>query len=550
MYGIHPLLMSHPLSLTGRHWVLRRESADDIVSLLAQERGLADVVTGKQLKLSDPKKFPQAEQAVRRIRRAMEAGETIGVFGDYDADGITGVAQLARFFRRHGVQVVIHLPHRLSEGYGLKCASIDALHAKGVRVLITVDTGIAATAELEHAAKLGIDVIVTDHHHAPAGMPTAHAVLHPLLPEPFPNPHLSGSGVALMLVRALEEGKSWAGMEQDIVLAAIGTIGDLVPLTGENRSLVIHALRLLQKLPDCPLKDFAEHVRGQSAQALTSTDIAFRIVPRINASGRIDHPDVALQALLEGGEALEKLHVLNERRQGMTGAMVERAAAQVDVRQPFLCVASEEFHSGVVGLIAGALCERFGRPVLAASVTDDMCTASLRSVPAVHVADMLHTEDVRRLLLTFGGHAQAAGCTFELRQFEALQEALNARMHALGHTPDSLRPALHLDGELAPASVSLPFVDSLKQLEPFGMGNDQPMFLLRAQRLDLVRTVGSDGKHVQCRVGDKKAVGFGLGAYAEAMKSQQCWDIACTVGVNEWNGRKEVQLMIKDIRSA
>lgn len=541
--------MSHPLSLTGRQWILRRQSADDIVNLLAQERGLTDVVTGKQLKLSDPQKFPQAEKAARRIRHAMETGETIGVFGDYDADGITGVAQLARFFNRHGVQPVVHLPHRTTEGYGLKKSSIDALHAKGVRVLITVDTGIAATAELQHAASIGMDVIVTDHHHAPAGMPPAHAVLHPLLPTPFPNPHLSGSGVALMLVRALEEGKPWVGMEQDIILAAIGTIGDLVPLTGENRSLVIHALRLLQKLPDCPLKDFAEHVRGQSAQALTSTDIAFRIVPRINASGRIDHPDVALQALLEGGDALEKLHVLNERRQGMTGAMVERAIALADLRQPFLCVASEEFHSGVVGLIAGALCERYGRPVLAASITDDVCTASLRSVPAVHVADMLHAEDVRTLLLTFGGHAQAAGCTFAYRQFDALQISLNERMRALGHTTDSLRPALHLDGELSAASVSLSFVDALRQLEPFGMGNDQPMFLLRGQSVDLVRTVGSDGKHIQCRVGGKKAVGFGLGAHADALKSQQCWDIACTVGVNEWNGRKEVQLIMKDIRA-
>ena len=527
---------------------MRRDAVPDLIETLAKERGLEDVVTGKPLKLSDPLRFPEASKAVERIERAMTSGETIGIFGDYDADGITGVAQVVRFFRRHNVEPVVHLPHRATEGYGMKIESLNALHAKGVKVLITVDTGIAATAEIAHAKSLGMDVIVTDHHHAPDGRPDAYAVLHPLIPAPFPNPHLSGSGVALMLVRALEHGKPWPGIEQDIILAAIGTIGDLVPLTGENRGLVIHALRLLSKLPASPLKDFADQVRGQSAQALTSTDIAFRIVPRINASGRIDHPIVALQALLDGGDSLAKLHALNTERQGITGQMVEMAVARLDPTKPFLCVASPEFHSGVVGLIAGALSERFGRPSLVAAVSGDICTASLRSIPQVNVVELLNAPTVSPLLITYGGHAQAAGCTFHKDNFEALRAALNARMLELGLTGDAMRPVLHIDAALPLTSATLPFAESLQRLEPFGMGNDHPVFMLQGQSIEYIRTVGAEGKHLQCRVGGKKAVGFGLGAHAQSLAGIGWWDVAFTLGINEWNDKREVQLMIKDVR--
>lgn len=541
--------MTPSLSLTGRQWVLRRDSpVAELIDVLAKERGLDDVVTGKPLKLSDPLRFPEAAKAVARIEQAINNKETIGIFGDYDADGITGCAQLVRYFRRHGVEPVVHLPHRATEGYGMKIQSLNALHAKGVKVLITVDTGIAATAEIAHAKALGMDVIVTDHHAAPQGRPDAYAVLHPLLPTPFPNQHLSGSGVALMLVRALEHGKPWAGIEQDIILAAIGTIGDLVPLTGENRGLVIHALRLLSKLPDSPLKDFADAVRGQSAQALTSTDIAFRIVPRINASGRIDHPIVALQALLDGGDSLEKLHALNTERQGITGKMVELAVSLIDPTQPFLCVASSEFHSGVVGLIAGALTERYGRPSLVAAVTGDICTASLRSIPQVNVAALLNMSGVRDLLITYGGHAQAAGCTFNIANLAAVQAALNACMREQGFTGDAMRPVLHIDATLPLTNVTIPFTESIQRLEPFGMGNDQPVFLLQSQSIEWVRTVGADGKHLQCRVGGKKAVGFGLGAHAESLTGKEWWDVACTLSISDWNDKREVQLLIKDIR--
>ncbi len=536
------------LSLTNRHWLLSDSANGDIVESLATQRGLADVLGNTPAKLSDPSRFPEMNRAVERIEHALAHKETIGIFGDYDADGITGAAQLVRFFRRHNVEPVVHLPHRSNEGYGLRSACLDELRAKGITLLITVDTGIAATKEVEHAAQIGMDVIVTDHHHAPNGRPPALAVIHPLIPTEFPNPNLSGSGVALMLVRALEHGKPWPGMEQDIILAAIGTIGDLVPLTGENRLLVSHALRLLQKLPDCPLKQFADEVRGTSSKVLNSTDIAFRVVPRINASGRIDHPNVALDALLHGGPSLAKLHELNVERQGMSARMIARAMELAKTDEPFVCVISEEFHPGIVGLVAGALTERFGRPSLAGAIHNGLCTASLRSIPEVHVTDLLSMPGVRESMLSFGGHAQAAGCTFNAGAFEHIARALSASMREAGHNLDTLSPRLRIDAELALTDVLPSFVESLQRLEPFGMGNAQPVFVLKGQSVEWVRTVGADNRHLQCRVGGKKAVGFGLGEHAATLAGKEWWDIACTLDMQEWNGKREVQMVIKDIR--
>ena len=525
------------------------QSSGDIVHVLASERGLQDVLNGTVPKLSDPRHFPEMGRAVERIDRAVAEGETIGIFGDYDADGITGVAQIVRYFRRHGREPVVHLPHRGKEGYGMRKKSLDELRGKGVTLLITVDTGIAATTEIAHASGLGMDVIVTDHHHAPEGRPPAYAVIHPRIPAEFPNPHLSGSGVALLLVRALERGKRWDGIEQDIILASIGTIGDLVPLVGENRVLVSHALRLLAKLPPCPLKDFADQVRAGSAAALTSTDVAFRIVPRINASGRIDHPDIALKALLEGGDSLSQLHALNTQRQGMTAALCEKALAMIDLVQPFLCVMSEEFHPGIVGLIAGFLTERYGRPSLVAAVNGDTCVASLRSIPEVHVAEYLHAPEVLTHLLTCGGHAQAAGCSFLAGSFAGLQSALCTRMHENGVHLNDLRPTLNLDAEVSLDELTPTFALGLERLEPFGMGNAQPLFFLRGQTVEWMRAVGAEGKHLQCRIGGKKAVGFGLGSLLETLAKSQWWDIACTVGMTEWNGKREVQMIVKDVRA-
>lgn len=539
----HAAAVSAPLSLTGKRWHLARKNAANIVETLRQERGLKD---DPGAKLSDPMLFAEMGKAIARIRHAIEKGETVAVFGDYDADGITGSAQLVRFFRRHGIEPLVHLPDRMKEGYGMKKTSIDILKQKGASLIITVDTGISAHAEILHALSLGIDVIVTDHHRPQGGRPAAYAVIHPEIPSEFPNRNLSGSGVAFMLVRALEDGKPWQGIETDAALAAIGTVGDLVPLTGENRLLVIHGLRFLDKLQPSPLKDFIDDVRGSGP--LTAGDIAFRVVPRINAAGRMAHPDIALRALLQGGDALQELHRLNGDRRTFVEELDELLGSDAALHDAFVLVASSDVTPGTAGLLASRFTERLGRPSLVAAVTGELAVASIRSPEGIDAMEVLGDPAVKQFLLTFGGHAQAAGCTFKAADVPALRSAFNEALNTRGITAESLVPSIHLDAALLPVALGPAFVRQLMTLSPFGAGNDEPLFLLPSQKIGDARTVGSDRTHLQCRIGAVKAIGFGLGALIDQVSSSQTFDIACRLGMDTWNGRESVQLFIEDIR--
>ncbi|MFA5800494.1 MAG: DHH family phosphoesterase [Candidatus Peribacteraceae bacterium] len=563
-----PLQTAPPRSLTGKQWILRRESplapGQNIAEVLALERGISSQ-PGRAGKLSDPFLFPEMQQAVGRIERALKGGEKVGIFGDYDADGITGTLQLIRYFRRRGIEPETYLPDRLTEGYGLKLKSIEYFREKGVTLLLTVDTGITAHTEIAAARAAGIDVIVTDHHRVRGGRPGAYAVLHPEVPFPFPNPHLSGSGVAFMLVRALEHLEIWEGIEEDAVLATIGTIGDLVPLTGENRVLVYHGLKLMLGLKPGPLRELIESVQSPG-RPLTSGDIAFRVVPRINAAGRLEHPSLALLALLHGGAALERLHELNSERRTMVEDLTELALSLVDRHQLFLTLRHTKFTPGVVGLIAGRLTELFGRPALVASIEGDTCVGSIRGIPSLDIMECLEHPAVRPHLFSYGGHTQAAGCTLSKSAFDALAAGLWRAMLDRGMNEETLVPTLFLDGELPEQGVGMDFARHLSLLEPFGKQNEEPIFLLRNRRLTDVRAVGArpngssgqaealvrtghpGGRHLQCRIGGVKAIGFGLGRFAQEVSSSTPLDIVCKVAVSTWNGREQLEYQIQDIR--
>ncbi len=533
------------LSLTGKLWKLHRPEPHDgsIIDTLRRERKIIDDPTAK---LFDPFLFPEMQRAVDRIESAMKKKETIAIFGDYDADGITATAQLVRFFERHGITPVVHLPDRIKEGYGMRKESIDALQAKGASLIITVDTGISAHEEIAHANGLGIDVMVTDHHREKGGRPDALAVLHPLIPNPLPNPHLCGAGVAFMLLRALEHGKLWEGMEIDIALATIGTIGDLVPLTSENRILVRHGLRCLENLPPSPLKDLVDSVRGNTP--LSATDVAFKIVPRLNAAGRMSHPILALDALLKGGDALEALHTLNSDRQTFVSDLSMKMESSIDSSHPFIVLAHTDITPGTAGLLASRFTERFSRPSLIASVLSDRAVASIRSIPEIDAMECLSHPSVSILLTSFGGHSQAAGCTFDPKHIGALQKALSTLLAERGMKADEMKPTLDVDAVLHPSTVSLLFAKNIGSLSPFGQGNDEPVFLLPSQILSDFRLVGSEGSHLQLRVGGMKAIGFRLGTILEKLSDQETFDVAARVGVNTWNGKETVQLFVEDIR--
>lgn len=484
------------------------------------------------------------QKAIGRIEKAITNKENIGIFGDYDADGVTGTAILVRALRRRGIEPIVHLPDRLKEGYGMKDESVRLLKEKGVTLLLTVDTGIASQGEIALASSLGIDTIVTDHHRVQGGRPPAFAVLHPELDD-FPNKHLSGAGVALMLVRALEKGQVWKGIDEDIVLATLGTIGDVMPLTGENRTLVIHGLKAISRLPVGPLKDLISSARSNGS--VTSGDIAFRVVPRINAAGRMESPMIALTALLEGGSALEKLHQLNGDRQSLVQDLQEELSSGIDLTQSFLCLGDSRITPGIAGLIAGKMTEAHGRPSLAAAFMGENAVASLRSIPDIDVMDCVSDDAVRSLLLTFGGHAQAAGCTFKTADFSLLQKALNLVLAKKIPDPTVLLPTLTADAHLS-GPPSLQFVEELSALAPFGQGNQEPLFLSLAQKLGNLRSVGNENAHLQCTVAGTKAVGFRLGSLLLSLSSEKEYDCLYRVSKNTWNGRDSVQIVLEDIR--
>jgi single-stranded-DNA-specific exonuclease len=534
------------LSFTGKRWTLPGDTfaggCDALCALIAGRRMIAEDAAG----FPRPTVFPDAAKAAARIERAAPAGEKVAVFGDYDCDGITSSAMLIRALRRRGVEPLAILPHRARHGYGLKDWVIDQCADEGVSLLLVVDNGILSASSIQRGNARGIDTIVMDHHHAPPSPPPAHAILHPALCD-FPEPHPSAAGVVFLFLLELEQG-GWDGYEEDLALATIGTVADLVALKGYNRTLVRMGIEAMRRGGIGRIGMLIEACG--CGDRITSGDIAFRVAPRINAAGRMDDPMIALRAVLDGGADLARLEELNADRQRRTLECLDALkgdAPDAALPEPpaFLFHAADSFPPGIIGLLAGKLTEHWGRPSLVASVQGDHCTASLRSTSAYHVTEALNRH--ARLLTTHGGHAQAAGCTFPLSALEELKAALQADA-AERIRPDELRPTLTLDAELTAEHVALPLAKGIRRLEPFGQGNPDPLFLLRGAKLENARVVGTDGRHLQATIGGRKMIAFGLGEFAG--ETHRPLDLAFTLGVDAWNGIERPQLVVRDMRAA
>jgi single-stranded-DNA-specific exonuclease len=543
------------LSLTGKRWKMRGTlpTAEDsnLSSFLLLARGIDPLHPTKQIENPgiDPRAFPDLPLALERLQQALRKKETIGIFGDYDCDGITSTALLMRALRRRGVEPVVRLPHRAKEGYGLKEAIVREMAGNGITLLFTLDTGVTATQEIAQAKGLGIDTIILDHHRLPATLPPAYAILHPALAQPQPQASPAAAGVTWAFVQAWEaaEGNTiWDEWPTDIALAAIGTIADLVELRGENRLLAHTGIQALSGLRSGPL-----HLIGMQAGIdvgrLTSRDIAFRIAPRINAAGRMADPSIALRALLGDHHALLQLEDLNTERQTLVARLTEELLSEVSGdERAFLCACKAEYTPGICGLLAGKLCEKLGRPTLVGSRRPDgLCMASLRSVPGYDVtAALQRTAD---LLLHFGGHAQAAGCTFSATSFEALQERLNADAGQM-IASDERSPTLLVDARVHSRDLTIGLCRELQSLEPFGQANPEPSFLLENVLLREVRPVGKEKNHLQARLQEKKLIGFHLGGFSDI--ATQPIDLVCHLGIDTWMGAMTPQLFVEDLRPA
>lgn len=515
-------------------------------------------------------------KAVARIRKAIRTGETIAVYGDFDADGVTSTALLTQALGALGGQVIPYIPDRVDEGYGLNNKALRTLRDQGVSLVVTVDCGIRAVAEVAYARSIGLDVIVTDHHSVGDELPAALAVVDPKIDarlraergdnSGYPEDMLAGVGVAYKLAQALFLAEQKQGRRQpplkleDLLdLVALGTVADLAPLDRlENRELVRRGLEVLNRAQRPGLFELAREA-GVEPGTIDTTAIGFMLAPRINAAGRLGNAMVAYQLLIEdlpeAGRLAKELQELNVERQMKTQAAVEiareRVLREADGDIPLIFDAGPEFEPGIVGLVAGRLCEEFYRPAVVLEQGEGESRGSCRSIPEFNIIQAL--DRCADLLVRHGGHAQAAGFTVPNENIPLLRERLRALAEKALDEVD-LRPTLEIDAEVPFKDLTMSLADDLRRLEPTGAKNGAPVFVTRGLRVDKMRRVGREDKHLWLRFTDGQrnhtidAIAFKQGAWNEYMPP--VIDVAYRLEINEWNGRKKLQLNVQDLRPA
>ncbi len=543
-----------------RRWIIPRavggDAPDGIPSLIAQilrARGLADpdmpaFLTPKLTNDGPP--MLDLDRADDRLRRALAARERIVVYGDYDVDGIAGAAILVRAFRHFGVAVIAYIPNRYEEGYGLNGAALRQLAADGATVVVTVDCGVTAVAEASLARELGIDLIITDHHHPPAVLPEAYALVNPRRPDdPSPDKDLAGAGVALRLAQALLGDLAYAVKGDELLqLCALATVADVVPLGAANRAIVTAGLVALNTAPITGVRALAERA-GLKLGRINASDIGFGLGPRLNAAGRINDAEDALRLLLtedqpEAKALADTLEERNLERQRLTNDVV-RGAREAATAYPdgwVTVVAATEWQAGIVGLAASRLVEDRGRPAIVIAIDGDEGKGSCRSISSVHIAEALDQCD--DLLLKHGGHAMAAGFSIKADQIDAFRDRLDAVVRQM---LDGVRPVatLSVDAAIDPDMLTPRLALELAMLEPCGALNPRPHLLLRNVRVYGIRQVGADSDHLRCKITVGKftfdAMAFRRGDRAEAMTDAGRVDAVVTVGAGR-SGFVELEL--------
>ncbi|MGQ9683750.1 MAG: single-stranded-DNA-specific exonuclease RecJ [Anaerolineae bacterium] len=510
----------------------------------------------------NPYDLGQMSALVDRIRRAIRAGETIAVYGDYDADGITGLVILVSVLQSLGAHVRPYIPHRLTEEYGLNREALCSLRQEGVRVVLTVDCGIRSVDEIAFARSLGLDVLVTDHHSIPETLPPAAALVNPKLPSSrYPFRELSGVGVAYRVAQALlrahrrlqRPGATLPDVDEQtyLDLVALGTVADLVPLIGENRSLVRDGLQRLNATARPGLLALIR-AAGLRPGHIDSQDIAFGLAPRLNASGRLDTALRSYELLSTAdstrADALAgELDGMNAERQELTERLCERARQmwRVGPPEPLIIVAEEGFHKGVVGLVASRLTDEFYRPSVVIEVAGDHCRGSARSIHELNITEALGT--CADLLDRYGGHAMAAGFSLPTANLAAFQERLlqtvRARLAGI-----ELLPSLSIDAICPLTEATWEAAGALDGLRPFGQGHPVPLLVSRGVRVRNWRTVGRG--HLRLQVSDGRAVWDAIAFRQAAALSPlpPILDLAYHLDMHQWDGETRLRLVVKDLR--
>jgi len=512
----------------------------------------------------DPFLFRDMKKTVERIFKAVDAKEKIVIFADYDADGVPAGTILAATLREYGFSADIYTPHRETEGYGLNVKAIEYLAAQGTKVIITCDCGISNTAEIAFAAEQGIDVIVTDHHQEPAELPAkAFSIIHPKISgETYPCKFLSGGGVAFKLAQALLRTRpvpNGEAIEKRLTeLAAIALVADMVPILGEARTLTNYGLRVLNKTTRLGLVKLYE-TAGIVPGAVTTQTIGFQIAPRINAAGRMDHANgaVALLNATDDEEATRLAIALNDtntERQRVTKTMTDEVREQIFATgqedAPVLVNYDEKWAAGLMGLVAGKIVEEFNRPAFVFTKKNGSeLVGSGRSIPAWNL--ILAMQKIPDAFLRFGGHIGAAGMSIAPEKFDDFKKRI-VELAANDLSGKDLTPALDVDAEISLSQIDWELEKWLAKFEPHGMGNRPPLFVGRGLTVIAADAIGADGKHLRLTLCENegkshKCIGFKFGALASELAAGNKIDAVFEINVNEWNGRRELQLKIVDL---
>ena len=524
----------------------------------------------------NPFRLKGMNEAVTRLRQAIRGEELVAVYGDFDADGVTATALLVETLSALGARVKPYIPHRVDEGYGLNTGALRQLASQGVEVVVTVDCGIRSIEEVSYGRKLGLDFIVTDHHSVGEEVPPALAVINPKQPDcPYPFKDLAGVGVAFKLAQALlranrrvpvAKGEVGVNEEDLLDLTALGTVADLAPLLGENRSLVRRGLERLNDPQRLGLRAMIAQV-GLKLGQIDAAAIGFVLGPRLNAAGRMDDATTSYDLLTcrspdEAANLAQELEELNRRRQRLTAETLERAKEQVLVAgedEKLLFAAGEDFLAGIVGLVAGRLTEEFYRPTLVVELGPEESRGSARSIPEFNITAAL--DQCSDLLVRYGGHAAAAGFTVANDNLEPLQERLK-ELAAEQLEGVELTPTLLIDAEVELSEMDWATQALLTQLEPCGYANPAPLLLSRRAIVRSARAVGTDGGHLKLSLSDGQArpstvsdaasghhwgaIAFRQGQWAGQLPRHI--DVVYSLEVNEWRGEKRLQLNVKDLR--
>ena len=570
------------------HWVLPDTSAEDVDQLSKElsihplaarvlvQRGYKTADAASKFLSDDLKQLPDPSlmkglpEACDRLMRAILHGEKVTLWGDYDVDGVSSTALLSSFLAQVGLPVATYIPHRLGEGYGLNSAAIERIATDGTRLLVTLDCGITSHAEVALANARGLEVIVVDHHAVPEVMPPALAVLNPLQPGcEYPTKGLCAAGVAFNLCIGLRrslrehghfnERRREPNLRTFMDLVALATVADVVPLVGVNRLLVKHGLIELSRAARPGVKALKE-VSGLTGAPISSGDVGFRLGPRINAAGRLDDASLGLQCLLAKTyeEALPLARLLDEanaeRQQiekSMLQAAFQQAAARVELGARGLVLHAEGWHPGVVGIVASRVVDRFHRPAVVVGVTDGVGRGSARSIEGFHLYDAL--KGCSHHLSRFGGHKHAAGLSIDAALLPVFVAAFEAVAMERLQVSD-LVARCRVDAVVAADELSIESVASLQMLQPFGMGNPEPMLATRFVHTSpklLTNKKEGEPAHLKLKVHGAPqldVIGFSLGDKAPLVEGPV--DLAFKASIDEWNGVQRVSCKLRDVRAA